>query len=137
MYISLHAFREVASRLFVNEPWMKIAPGGIEHEVEVNGFLALVAHELRRARQKHPQPLNSHHEAYAVVKEELEEAWAEVKQQLGNANLILKEIVQVAAMCMRWAEDVCAKEQASEPRWRETREPESRVTTLEPDKEGE
>ena len=71
-----------------------------------NGFLVLVAHELKRARAKHG-PMHSHHEAYAVLLEELDEVWQEVKSQQPNTQRIIAELIQVAAMCNRWAEDVC------------------------------
>lgn len=75
-----------------------------------NGFLVLVEHELKRARTKHTKPLHSHHEAYAVVLEELAEVWDEVRQQTANPQRIIAELIQVAAMCARWAEDVCVPE---------------------------
>lgn len=73
-----------------------------------NGFAYLMNRELKRARNKHPKPMNSHHEAYAVVLEELDEVWDEVKSQHANPQRIIAELIQVAAMCNRWAEDVCA-----------------------------
>lgn len=41
-------------------------------------FLEDVAAELEAARAKHA-PMNSHHEAYAVILEELDEYWEEVR----------------------------------------------------------
>lgn len=68
-------------------------------------FPEAVALELARARQKFPA-IQSLHEGYAVIQEELEEFWAEVKSKTTNNHLLLKELVQVAAMCQRVAEDV-------------------------------
>lgn len=70
-------------------------------------FATLVDMELERARQKHDD-LRSHHEGYAVILEELEEFKAEVfkKRELRDQGKMLKELVQVAAMCRRLAEDL-------------------------------
>ena len=72
----------------------------------LSAFQQLVSEELCKARKKHPQPLNSHHEAYAVILEELDELWDEIKQQDRNPARILSELIQVAAMCERVAMDV-------------------------------
>lgn len=69
-------------------------------------FAASVRCELARARQKHG-PMHSHHEAYAVLLEELDEVWQEVKSQQPDPRRILSELIQVGAICQRWAEDVC------------------------------
>jgi hypothetical protein len=70
-------------------------------------FLKLVEEELTKARGQHA-PLNSAHEAYAVILEELDEFKAEVwkKRALRDRANMLKELVQVAAMCARTAEDI-------------------------------
>ena len=69
-------------------------------------FFVLANHELGRARKKHP-PMHSHHEAWGVIQEELDEVWDEVKRQQPDPQRIIAELVQVAAVCARWAEDVC------------------------------
>ncbi len=70
-------------------------------------FLDLVDREVRRARQKHPR-LNSAHEAYAVILEELDEYWEEVRKRKADRNNFssLMELVQIAAMANRAAEDL-------------------------------
>lgn len=73
----------------------------------MSGFFVLANHELMRARAKHG-PMHSHHEAYAVLLEEVEEVWQECKSQTPNPARIVSELIQVAAMCNRWAEDVCS-----------------------------
>lgn len=69
-----------------------------------------VVRELRRAREKFPRPQSSAHEGFAVLKEEVDELWDEVK---GNApdrkQRMRAEAVQVAAMAIRFIEDVCDK----------------------------
>jgi hypothetical protein len=67
-------------------------------------FLSLVAAELAKARAKH-RSIYSLHEGYAVVLEELDELWDEVRAQEVSRERVLKELVQVAAMCQRFAED--------------------------------
>lgn len=68
-------------------------------------FPELVRAELAKARAKHPAKLNSRHEAYAVILEELDELWFEIKADSAPKRLA-DELVQVAAMCQRMAEDV-------------------------------
>lgn len=75
-----------------------------------SNFLDRVASELNRARAKHPKPINSAHEAYAVIREELDEFWQAVKEDrhktAGGRTAMVDELVQIAAMCQRAAEDV-------------------------------
>lgn len=70
-----------------------------------------VVAELARARAKFPVALNSAHEGYAVVHEELDELWDEVKcgrpERLGEMRA---EAVQVGAMALRFIEDVCDRD---------------------------
>ncbi len=67
----------------------------------------MVAMELDAARAKHP-PQKSLHEGYAVLLEEVDEFWAEVKKKSSerSASRLLEELIQVAAMAVRTAEDV-------------------------------
>ena len=69
-------------------------------------FTEMVAAELTKARAKHANQ-NSLHEGYAVLLEEVDEFWDEVKMQTESRSPdnILKELVQVAAMAQRTAED--------------------------------
>lgn len=71
-------------------------------------FQSAVAAELCRARQKHGKPLNSMHEAYAVLLEEIEELWEEIrlKREQRSVSHMTEELVQIAAVCQRTAEDV-------------------------------
>jgi hypothetical protein len=89
-----------------------------------------VAQELARARETHA-PMHSHHEGYAVILEELDELWEVCrrnthsfeserpkwaihvdpldKQELRRLKraAMRKEALQVAAMAVRFIEDVC------------------------------
>jgi hypothetical protein len=71
-------------------------------------FAELVSDELTHARQYHPHPINSFHEGYGVIYEELCEFWAEVMRKRAERDpaKLLAELVQVAAMCQRTAEDM-------------------------------
>jgi hypothetical protein len=70
-------------------------------------FLTVVLRELERAQELHPQPINSVAEGYAVILEELDEFWDEVrkKQALRSKEQLRTELVEVAAMCLRTAID--------------------------------
>ena len=70
-------------------------------------FPELVEAEIARARQGHP-PQNSLHEGYAVLLEEVDEFWDEVKLrgEKRSPQRTLKELVHVAAMARRTAEDM-------------------------------
>ena len=70
-------------------------------------FNQLVSEELNKARSKHSGNIHNHHEAYAAIKEELDEYWDEVKKQTSKRDVdnMLKELVQIAAMCRRTAKD--------------------------------
>jgi hypothetical protein len=79
----------------------------MEYNKEYN-FNKLVSDEINSARLKHPRKTSNHHEAYAVILEELDEYWDEVKKkssQRSNENMLM-ELVQTAAMCRRAAEDL-------------------------------
>lgn len=67
-----------------------------------------VFEELSGARQAYP-PMRSAHEGYAVIAEELDELWDLVRsRQCGHDfTAMRKEAVQVAAMALRFIEDVC------------------------------
>jgi hypothetical protein len=64
--------------------------------------------ELDLARVKHPKGMNSVHEAYAVILEELDEFWEECRKQTGQRckTSMRKELIQIAAMCARAIEDL-------------------------------
>ena len=70
-------------------------------------FLSDVASEVARAEAQH-KPLNSAHEAYAVILEELEEFKAEVfkKAQWRDRTQMRLELIQLAAMCARAVKDL-------------------------------
>lgn len=73
-------------------------------------FLAAVSNELADARCSHA-PMNSAHEAYAVILEEVDEFWEEVRKRRSerNPSAMYAELVQIAAMAARAAGDVIAE----------------------------
>lgn len=73
-------------------------------------FQELVTLELDRARFGN-KPINSLHEGYAVILEELDEFWAELKKNSRDRDLknCVVELVQIAAMAQRTCEDIFGK----------------------------
>lgn len=73
----------------------------------LRAFLAGVGHEVLRAQSKY-SPFNSAHEAYAVLLEEVDELWEQVKVKQGKRDprALLEELTQVAAMAARFAIDL-------------------------------
>ncbi len=65
--------------------------------------------EVKRARDKHPKAFNSSHEGWAVLYEEVDELWEEVRNQTEERSYakMRMEAVQIAAMAVRFIEDVC------------------------------
>jgi len=74
----------------------------------LEALLAELGQSLARAEAKHP-PIRGPHEGYAVILEELDELWAEVKAQPIDAAEMRKEAMHVAAMGLRFVKDVCDK----------------------------
>ena len=74
-----------------------------------------VLNELNVATQLHG-PFNSAHEGYAVIKEELDELWDEIKLKRSERNPVnlREEAVQVAAMAIRFLVDIAEDEDINE-----------------------
>jgi hypothetical protein len=81
-------------------------------------LLDSIGKEVRHARELH-SPMNSLHEGYAVILEEMDEFWEEVKMnpkklditaRERRINNMRKELVQIAAMCVRTVLDCELKE---------------------------
>jgi hypothetical protein len=70
-----------------------------------------IADEVKKAELKWP-PMNSAHEAYSVMAEEVDELWEHVKVKQGERDnaAMRKEAIQVAAMAVRFIRDVCDKQ---------------------------
>ena len=79
-----------------------------ENRLELHPMWSEVRKELMAAMGKFP-PFNSGHEGYAIIKEELDELWEEVKKKQstpGRAEAMYKEALQVAAMALRFMVDL-------------------------------
>lgn len=61
--------------------------------------------ECRRAQEIHG-PMKSAHEGKAVIEEELDELWEEIKKKNPDMAKIKKEAVQLGAMVLRFLVDV-------------------------------
>lgn len=61
-----------------------------------------VATELSNAMNAHA-PMASLHEAYAVILEEVDELWDEVRKKAKNRKdkHVAQELIQISAMCIR------------------------------------
>ena len=62
--------------------------------------------ELNSANVQHP-PFKSLHEAYAVILEEVDEFWEQVKKKDSKRDLenIKSELIQICAMCIKTIEN--------------------------------
>ena len=75
--------------------------------------LRLIEDELELAMSKH-EPFNSPHEAYAVILEEMDELWEEVKANNGTTHRGVSEAVQIGAMAARYLADLCEQDAADQ-----------------------
>lgn len=71
-------------------------------EVKTRPLMGEILKEFESATAKFGQ-FNSTHEGYAVVLEELDEAWDAIKAN--RVHDARKEMIQVAAMALRWVYD--------------------------------
>ena len=81
---------------------------GVEHARRIEAVLGLVKQELIFA-MAHFQPFNSAHEGYAVILEELDELWDEIKRKDRSEPNMRGEALQVAAMGLRFIVDLEGK----------------------------
>lgn len=67
--------------------------------MNLEGTIEEIKTELSRAMEKFPRRQSSAHEGYAVLLEEVDELWSDIKSnKIENARV---EAVQVAAMAIR------------------------------------
>lgn len=78
---------------------------------EVARFLADVRDEYNQATKKHGM-FNSAHEGWAVLFEEVDELWDEVRKKRSNRDprAMRGECVQIAAMALKFTMSCCLKE---------------------------
>lgn len=76
--------------------------------MKIDQSLKLIETEFLRASDLYPD-FNSNHEGYAVIKEEIDELWDEIKKTKdtkGN-NQIRHELIQIGAMVVRYLDNLC------------------------------
>lgn len=78
----------------------------------IDTVLAVEA-EIARAKAKHPGDFHNHHEAFAVLNEEVDELWDTVKQDQ-PVHRKREELIQVAAMAFRWLNELCPSKNETE-----------------------
>jgi len=73
----------------------------------MNTLLNELDEEIKKAQAKHAPMVNSH-EAYAVILEEVDEFWDEVRKQTQDRerSAMRKELLHIAAMAMRAIHDL-------------------------------
>lgn len=76
----------------------------MKSEDNVDEVVVEVLSELQTAFEKFPK-FNSAHEGYAILKEEVDELWREIKTK--DSTDMRDEAIQVAAMALRFLNDVC------------------------------
>ncbi len=84
-------------------------PDRLEYARKLTEAANLVYDEALRAIDLFP-PFNSGHEGKAIVEEELDELWDEIKKiAFGTSKKMKKEAIQLGAMAIRFIADVCMK----------------------------
>lgn len=76
--------------------------------MRINDVLEAIQEELSIATSKFG-PFASQHEGYAIIKEEVDELWEEIKSKHSpdRRSNIQSEAIQVAAMAVRFLVDLC------------------------------
>lgn len=80
--------------------------------METKTAFRLVEDELERATEKFGA-FNTAHEGYAVILEEVDELWDEVKKGRAENHEGISEAVQTAAMAIRFLIDICDEKQVT------------------------
>lgn len=83
----------------------------MEHTV-TEQFNQAILKEYMRASEKFG-PFRSPHEGIAVIHEEFEELWGEIKKKQTDRSLVLmrEECIQLGAMALRFLVDLCPVEE--------------------------
>lgn len=90
---------------FHRPKWIRHVGTAASRMQRADGVLAEVRAEVERAINKH-RPMGSAHEGWAILKEETDELWDEVKADRGYTSDAMKEAIQVAAMGIRYVVDL-------------------------------
>jgi len=68
--------------------------------------LACIAQEHNDAVEQHPAGMRSIHEGFAILQEEVDELWDEIKLKRPDKDKLRKEALQVGAMALRFLVDL-------------------------------
>ena len=77
--------------------------------MKVKKIMDEILQEYLRASKKF-KPMASPHEGYAVIKEELDELWEDIKTNSDPLGNMRTEAIQIATMGMRFVIDCCSEE---------------------------
>ena len=72
----------------------------------IESILDDIRTELESARENYPA-MHSYHEGIAIIKEEFDEVWDEIKMKNPNVQYIREEVIQLASSSARFAYDLC------------------------------
>lgn len=75
--------------------------------MKFNDIIEKIGAELALIEERKIPKYNSAHEAYAVILEELDELWVEVKRRHKRIIDMRKEAIQVATTTIRFLMDLC------------------------------
>ena len=62
--------------------------------------------EAQRVEEKYQRDYSSHHEFYAVLLEEVQEVWDEIKKKNPDKSKLRKEVIQIGSVCLRYYEQI-------------------------------
>jgi hypothetical protein len=79
----------------------------LKYKQNITKLLGDIASELERSRTKHGN-IRSAHEALGIIEEEWYECKLEIFRSKLDKDALKKELIQVAAMCLKTIEDCCA-----------------------------
>jgi NTP pyrophosphatase (non-canonical NTP hydrolase) len=77
-----------------------------KHCLRSQMVLLQIESEIIKSRRKHGKFKGSH-EGYAVILEELDELWDEIKKPQRDLEEMRAECIQIAAMAIKFIEDIC------------------------------
>lgn len=75
-------------------------------KIQVEELVPSLIDEIESAVKAHGS-FSGPHEGYAVMLEELDELWDEVRKKKHDLQLMKNECIQIAAMALRFINDVC------------------------------
>ena len=74
--------------------------------VKKSNGLQLIQAEHNKAKLKYKDNFSSNHEGFAVLKEEVDELWDEVKRKHPSNEQLREEAIQIGAMALRFLNEL-------------------------------